>query len=196
MPRQRYSINESINRILRLFLGTAVANDAPNTLTGEVLSEDAALSDLAELFADSLPNQTLTLPQSFVAAIANEGIVTGTPTEMAILSYSGILTVITGTSRLYNKTDTAFFINEAFCSLGVAPTDASVIVDVKINNSSIFAVTKPTIGAGSLTGTSTSISATAWAIGDYLTLDINQIGSGTAGSDLLVHLSMKATSVL
>ena len=194
--RQRYSITESINRILRLFEGNPEPTDAPETLSGDVLSVDGALSDLAELLGDSLPDSSFALPQSFVAALGSAGIVTGTATEMAILSYSGDLIVATGTSRLYNKTDTAFFISEAFCSVGTPPTDSSILVDVNINGSSIFAVTRPEIPAGSVTGSSTSLSATAWAVNDYLTLDIDQIGSGTAGSDLLVHLSMKATSVL
>lgn len=61
MSRQRYSIAESINRILRLWQGQTL-NEQQNSLTGEVLSVNEALSDLAELFNSSLPNQQGSLP--------------------------------------------------------------------------------------------------------------------------------------
>lgn len=77
MTRQRYSIVESLNRIVRLFENKPVATDAPNTVTGDVLSESEAISDLAELFANSLPNETLTLPSAFYTAIQNSGFITG-----------------------------------------------------------------------------------------------------------------------
>lgn len=69
MTRQRYSAREALNRILRLFEGKAAPSDAPGSLSGEVLSEDGALSDLAELFAASLPNETLTVPTALDSAI-------------------------------------------------------------------------------------------------------------------------------
>ena len=59
MSRQRYSIKESFNRILRMWQGEALQSDIPDTLPGEILREDAALSDLAELMQGSLPGQTL-----------------------------------------------------------------------------------------------------------------------------------------
>jgi hypothetical protein len=64
MTRQRYSKVESLNRILRLFQGKPVPTDVPNTVSDEVLSENNALSDLAELLAGSLPNETATLPSA------------------------------------------------------------------------------------------------------------------------------------
>lgn len=65
MTRQRYSVEESWNRILRLFEGKAIPTDTPGAVTGEVLSENQAISDLAELFAGSLPDETLVFPSSF-----------------------------------------------------------------------------------------------------------------------------------
>lgn len=59
MTRQRYSLEESLNRILRLFQGKALATDEPGTVSGEVLNSEQAFSDMAELFAGSLPNELL-----------------------------------------------------------------------------------------------------------------------------------------
>ena len=64
MTIQRYSIKESWNRIYRLFRGDVPPSDAPNSLPGEVYSEDTALSRLAELFAGSLPGETASLPSA------------------------------------------------------------------------------------------------------------------------------------
>lgn len=71
MTRQRYSLKESTNRILRLFQGKAVATDVPDTITGDVLSVDEAISDLAELLAGSLPNETASLPSAITVPVAN-----------------------------------------------------------------------------------------------------------------------------
>jgi hypothetical protein len=70
MARQRYSIREALNRFLRHWQGTAVPSDEPGSLSGEILSEDEAWSDIAELFGDSLPNQTPTIPDSVRASAA------------------------------------------------------------------------------------------------------------------------------
>jgi len=69
MTRQRYSTKESLQRILLLLEGKPVAQDAPGTIQGDLLSEDESLSDLAELLASSLPGETLVLPSSMVGAL-------------------------------------------------------------------------------------------------------------------------------
>src|SRR5512139_3748344 len=83
MTRQRYSSKESWNRIVRLFEGKPVPTDAPGAVTGEVLSEDAAISDLAELFAGSLPGETLSFPSSFGVATSYATFVIKTDTYTA-----------------------------------------------------------------------------------------------------------------
>lgn len=58
MTRQAYSKKESLNRILRILQGKPVIGDAPGIITGDVMSEDQAMSDIAELIAGSLPNES------------------------------------------------------------------------------------------------------------------------------------------
>lgn len=70
MARQRYDIKESLNRFLRLWQGNAPSSDAPGSVTGEILSEDEAWSDIAELFGGSLPGETLTLPGAVADAVS------------------------------------------------------------------------------------------------------------------------------
>lgn len=68
MTRQRYSIKESLQRILLLIEGKPVAQDTPGTIQGDLLSEDESLSDLAELLAGSLPGETFTLSTVVITA--------------------------------------------------------------------------------------------------------------------------------
>lgn len=76
-----------------------------------------------------------------------------------------------------------------------APTGATLIIDLNKNGSdSIFSgVTRPTIAAGDFTNSVTSLHATnkILAADDYLTLDIDQVGSTIAGADLSVTIEAR-----
>lgn len=69
--RQRYSKKEALNRISRVFQsGNAVSDDTQGAVPGELLSENQAFSDLAEILNDSLPNETPTVPDAIRASVA------------------------------------------------------------------------------------------------------------------------------
>jgi len=70
------------------------------------------------------------------------------------------------------------------------PTDSSIIVDIHKDGTTIFTnqANRPTIAAGANIGNTTTIDVPSWAVGEYLEMDIDQIGSGTAGSDLTIHI--------
>ncbi len=70
MSRQQYSRKESLNRIVRSWLGLPIPSDIPDTLSGSIVSEDEAFSLLAELFEDSVPGETPTIPNSIKASAA------------------------------------------------------------------------------------------------------------------------------
>ena len=59
MTRERYAEDESMNRIVRIFQGKDPPSNDPNTLSGEVLSTNVALSDLVELLGGSMPNEAM-----------------------------------------------------------------------------------------------------------------------------------------
>jgi hypothetical protein len=75
-------------------------------------------------------------------------------------------------------------------SVGTAPTTQSVIVDVNKNGTTIFTTqgNRPTIAAGANTDASSTPDVTAFAAGDYMTVDVDQIGTGTVGADLTVQV--------
>lgn len=103
-------------------------------------------------------------------------------------TYSGTLSVTTGTSRWYSPT--TLTISNVIVSVGTAPTGASVLVDVNKNGSTIFSTqaNRPTITATNFADTSSIPDTVALAQGDYLTVDIDQVGSTVAGADLVVQI--------
>jgi hypothetical protein len=97
------------------------------------------------------------------------------------------LTVDTGLSRWYNRTGATLTIVGVWLSAGVAPTGAPILVDVNKNGTTIFTTqaNRPTVAATTNGGTiSATPNVTAFAQGDYLTIDIDQIGSTIAGGYL------------
>lgn len=109
----------------------------------------------------------------------------GTPMNTTFF-YGSTLAVTTGVGRAPITTNTAGTITEVRATVNTAPTGAAINLSVKKNGSS-FAT--PSIAAGANAGSSTSLS-TAVAAGDYITVDITQIGSTIAGSDLVVTVEI------
>ena len=61
---QKYSIREALNRIVRVLIGKPAPYDAPDTLSGSVLSVDEALSKLAEVMEGNDSEESFVLPGS------------------------------------------------------------------------------------------------------------------------------------
>lgn len=100
---------------------------------------------------------------------------------------AGQLVTLTGASRFY--VEDAAAIGTVRASVGTAPTGAPVVVDVNKNGVTIFTnqAHRPSIAAGAHTATATP-DVTALVAGDYLTVDIDGVGSTTPGADLTVSV--------
>jgi hypothetical protein len=111
---------------------------------------------------------------------------------VADFSQAGTLTVGTGVFRWYNDFGAALTIKEVRASVGTAPTGSSLIVDVNENGTTIFSggTDRPEIAISGFTDTTTGMSDTSLADGNYLTVDIDQIGSTIAGANLTVQVWM------
>lgn len=105
--------------------------------------------------------------------------------------WQGTLQTATGTQRWYADGDHVVLSVRA--SVGTPSTGASVIVDVNLDGTTIFTTqgNRPTVAAATYTATGTP-DVTAIPDGSYLTVDIDQIGSGVAGADLLVQIKLGA----
>lgn len=121
----------------------------------------------------------------------------GTPTAPATpytvmpFSQAGVLTATPGTARLYNDSGRTLTINAVRASVGTPPSGASIKVDINKDGTTIFTTqaNRPTIAiAGNTSGKVTNMDVTTIADGSYFTVDVDQIGSGTAGSDLTVQI--------
>lgn len=87
----------------------------------------------------------------------------------------------------------ALTILEVHIALDTAPIGTSFIVDVNQNGTTIFTTqtNRPEIADGANSDTSGAPDVTTIAKNDVVTIDVDQIGSGTAGSDLVVQVRYK-----
>ncbi len=101
---------------------------------------------------------------------------------------SGTLSVGSGVLRFYNRSGNGVTIGEVHLAVGTAPLGAALIVDVHKNGTTIFTsqTTRPQVAAGANAGYSSTVEQPTWAAGEYLTIDVDQVGSSTAGADLVV----------
>ena len=112
------------------------------------------------------------------------------PTRYITLGRYGTLTATAGSDRLY--VPYACTIVDAYASVSTAPTGASIICDIHKGGTTIWTTqgNRPTITATNFTDSSSVPDVTSIAAGDYLTLDVDQIGSSVAGTDLRVVLTV------
>lgn len=102
---------------------------------------------------------------------------------------NGVLFVDPGTLRL--PIDGNYTIIGVRLMVGTAPSGASVVIDVNKNGTTIFSTqgNRPTIAIGANAGgPGTAPDISTIVAGDYLTVDIDQVGSTVTGSDLVVSI--------
>ncbi len=101
---------------------------------------------------------------------------------------TGITVVETGTHRVYAREDRTIEHVQAF--VDTAPTGGSEIYDVHKDGVTIFTTqgNRPTITAGNNTSSTTAPDITAWDAGQYLTVDIDQVGSTTPAEGLTLRI--------
>jgi hypothetical protein len=114
--------------------------------------------------------------------------------EVYPFSAGGTLTVRTGTFKAYLSGNYTF--ETCYISVGTAPTGAAVIVDVNKNGTTIFTTqsARPTIAVSTTSATGNNPAVTTFAANDYISVDIDQIGSTVAGADLTVLIRLRRTS--
>jgi hypothetical protein len=126
------------------------------------------------------------------------------PIESKEYSKAGTLAQAQGTFRLYNDSGQTRTITSVRASVGTAPTGANIRVDVNKNGTTIFNAIdgtpsstndRPTITHTPSINTDEAVPiVTSWASGEYLTIDVDQVGSIFAGSDLVVQVSYRQGS--
>lgn len=115
----------------------------------------------------------------------------GVSPDMAVFAARGTLAVGVGGHRYYFNR--AVTVTNVRASVGTVPTGAAVIVDVNKNGTTIFTTqgNRPTIAVSTNTDATSAPDVTAFAAGDYMTVDVDQIGSTVAGADLTVQIEFE-----
>lgn len=122
--------------------------------------------------------------------------VAGVFTRQAAWYIAGTLVVGANQSQEIVYRGPAGTIKRADAHVKTAPVGADLIFDININGTTIWSTQANRVKCadGVTSGTQTSFNTTSIADGDVLTLDIDQIGSGTAGSSATVMLEIEATA--
>lgn len=108
------------------------------------------------------------------------------------------IAVDTGAHRipiLFAGTPASITIKSVRAMIGTAPVGADIILDIHKNGTTIFTTqgNRPTIPDGANdSGEVTNMNITALAKGDYLTMDIDQVGIGTKGQNLVFIVEVEA----
>ena len=110
----------------------------------------------------------------------------------AVFTIEGDVSIGTGSTLIYNHLGRTAHIIGVYvaCPVGSGPVGSDMIIDVHKGGTTIFTnqANRPRIVDGSSTGNTTTIDIPNWANGEYLTVDRDAVGSGTAGSDLTVTI--------
>jgi len=111
--------------------------------------------------------------------------------EVYTFTFTGPLRVYTGTGRLY--LEGPYSVSNIRYTIGEL-ADRDITVDLRKNGTSIYS-TKPRITAGQYTTIANDgLTSHVFAAGDYLTLDILQVGTSQIGRDLTATIRLKRLS--
>lgn len=115
--------------------------------------------------------------------------------ETAYFASEGTLTVKNGKGRMPFPVDAVILGISAM--VDTAPTGATIVLDINKNGTTIFTTqsNRPQIvaGANNTATEVTNMNVTAISAGQYLTADIDQIGTTVAGADLTVAVRYRRT---
>ncbi len=159
---------------------TTIANDTLWAAAGDILY--ATANDTGAVLSKGTAGQVLQIGASAPSWVNNFTDVT--------FSSSGTLATGTGAFRWYNTTGRTLTFNTVVASVGTAPASQSILCDVNVDGSTIWATqgNRVAVAAAANTGTATSFDTTTIATAHYITVDIDQVGTGTTGSNLTVQI--------
>lgn len=108
--------------------------------------------------------------------------------QVQVFTVPGTLSVGLGRARFFIPG--AINLGNVRASVGTAPTGSELIIDVNKNGTTIFTtqLSRPKIYPGQTVVSTATPNITAFSAGDFITVDIDQIGSLNPGSDLTVQL--------
>ena len=111
--------------------------------------------------------------------------------ETYTLAVQGTLIVATGKSRVY--LEGSYAVESIRTAVNTAPTGAAVLVDVNKNGTTLYTTqgNRPSIAISGFSATGNRPDVKTFAAGDYLSVDVDQVGSTIPGSDLTVTVRLR-----
>lgn len=108
--------------------------------------------------------------------------------RMFPFNVSGAVSVADGKVTFCNDTPASLQISKVRASVGTAPTGASLNVDVQCGGFSATTLAIPASSTSALWSAADLADTSEWLPGDFLSVDVTQVGSTVAGSDLTVQV--------
>jgi hypothetical protein len=110
--------------------------------------------------------------------------------QVQIFTVPGNLSTGVGRARFYMPG--AMTLSNVRASVALAPIGSDIVIDVNKNGTTVFTTqaNRPRIFAGQTTVATATPNVTTLAHGDYITVDIDSVGSITPGSDLTVQIEL------
>jgi hypothetical protein len=108
--------------------------------------------------------------------------------QVQIFTVPGTLSVGAGRAKFYIPGPIT--LGNVRASVGTAPTGGDLVVDVNKNGTTVFTnqLSRPTFFPGQALVSTSTPNITTLTTGDYLTVDIDSVGSLNPGSDLTVQI--------
>lgn len=108
--------------------------------------------------------------------------------QVQVFTVPGTLSVGTGRAKFYIPGPIT--LGNVRASVGTAPTGADITIDVNKNGTTVFTTqtNRPKIFAGQTLVSTSTPNITEFTTGDYITVDIDAIGSLNPGTDLTVQI--------
>lgn len=169
-------VNTNFNDLVTFVNGSVLHLDGSKTMTGALAMGSQKITGLADPTADT---------EAATRKVADTG--------TFVFTQAGALAVGTGATRLYLPF--GITIIEVEAAVGTAPTGASILVDVNVDGTTIFTTpsNRPEIAVSTFVDPATTIEDATHTDGQYLTVDIDQVGSTITGSDLVVVIRYRRT---
>jgi len=156
--------------------------------SGDVVGPGSSTANRIAVFADT--GGTL-LDEKTLAEVLTEFGFTGFPVEIALACSDETTALTTGTAKVTVRVPYAFTVTRVFASVTTAPVGSKLIVDINEAGTSILS-TKLSIDNGEKSSDTAVdppvVSDTSIAAYAEITIDIDQIGSSTAGAGLKVWI--------
>jgi hypothetical protein len=168
---------------------SGVLADIVASSNGHVLRRTASGLGFGQVTSDGIENGAILTEKIGLNQVTADRLASGVikPSE-AVFTIPGALSTGARNARFYVEGSRT--ISNVVVSVGTAPTGASVILDVNKNGTTIFSTqaNRPTIDASGFYDGSSTPDVTSLSAGDYLTVDVDQVGSSVPGSDAVIRI--------